>query len=622
MYFYIAIALGILVYFLLQFGTSALPYQPNPLPVNTMTNRLESLNSSSTRCPNWYIPSKRNPELCVCGDTLGKILECREDDQRIFVRNLFCMSYDNKTKQPLVASCSYVNIADHDHSNYIQQSQNESKLNEELCGWANREGFMCSKCKDGLGVSVMTYNHACVKCLGNIKGWVLYLFLATVPTTLFFFFVIGCRIRTTSAHMNGIICTFQILAFYLNRYPNSILNSSHRIMYNLYLVTVTISGVWCLDFFRYVIPPFCITEKISTLDVIAMEYIVAIYPLLLIMATYICIELHDKGYKVLIIMWIPFKWILSKISWNIDFRSSIIDTFATFLHLAYSKLIFVSFNLMGHKVFLDSKGEQVGAKVVYYDATIPYLSKSHLPYFILSVIILDVFVVFPMLVLFLYPTKFFQKFLGCFSIQWHPLRAFADAFNGCYKNGTDGTKDYRYFGAFCLLIRVMYYFPALFWEIKTSIFLNITPLTACLMFGILRPYQNDFYNRLDAILYFILTLLHIWEMFSIYIVQLGNIYVQPLILVPFLHLFVLTGYKILSLCAPNTLVKLKKWVNSSSNSRREETGRNDAMEDEDMADRIRNPECYLLPTAAAAVHEQRALVADETGSSYGSIGQQ
>ena len=564
------------------------------LPVDHVA--LDLPDSNSTKCHTWYSPSKLSPHICVCGDTLGRIIQCH-DQQEVFVRNKFCMTYDTSTKAVLVGNCPYVNVNNFKAENYIRQPQNESELNKNLCDWANREGFMCSKCKDGLGVSVMTYDHKCVECIGNLKGWSLYLFLATVPTTLFFFIMIGCRIKTTSAHMNGIVCAFQMLTFYLDRYPNSITSLTNQGFKNFFTLGITIGGLWSLDFFRYIIPPFCITEKLNTLDVIAMEYVVAIYPLVLIITTYICIEIHDRGCKVLVIMWVPFKWCLSKVSWNIDLRSSIIDTFATFLLLSCSKLLFVSFNLLGHTVLFNAGGQQVGSSLAYYDASVPYLSKTHIPYFILSIVILAVFVLFPMVVIFLYPTKTFQRVLGYFdNIQWHPLHTFADAFNGCYKNGTNGSKDYRYFGAFYIFIRILYYLPALFWQIETSILLSLVPFTASLLFGIFRPYKNDFFNRVDMLLFGIIAFLHIWYTYYVYVAQVPLLVLVLLPLMPFIHSIIFIAYKFLSLCAPNFLSKFIKWSfskkNFSSSGTQELLGVKSDSEDSDVPDRVRYPENY------------------------------
>ena len=85
---------------------------------------------------------------------------------------------------------------------------------------------------------------------------------------------------------------------------------------------------------------------------------------------------------------------------------------------------------------------------------IEYFGVDHLPYAIPAIITLIVFVVIPILVSFLYPFQFFQRYLSLFPLNWHFFHAFVDSFQGCYKDGTEpGIYDYRWFSALTLLIR-------------------------------------------------------------------------------------------------------------------------------------------------------------------------
>ena len=561
------------------------------------------ITGNKTECPTWYTPLQLDPRQCVCNESLKPLIQCRSYHQ-VLVRNTFCMSYNETSQQPLVANCPYVNIGNKSESTYILQSQNESELNEQLCGWANREGFMCSKCKEGLGISVMTYDKKCVKCIGQLKGWILYLFLATVPTTLFFIFVIGCRIKPTSEHFNWMICMSRIFLFYIDRYPNSLLptNTAYSIPN---VIAITMSGVWSLDFFRYVIPPFCITDTLDILEVTAMEYIVAVYPLVLIITTYICIELHDRGCKVLVILWAPFRWCLRRVTWNIDMRSSIIEAFAAFLLLTCAKFIFVSYNLLGYTALLDIHGQKVGPYVTMYDATVPYLSNKHLPYFILSITALTIFVFFPILVLCLYPTRTFQRVLGSIKwVQWHPLHAFADTYNGCYKNGTEGTRDYRCFGGFYLLIHLLYHSVAITWKVDSSILLIIVPAVASLIISTFRPYKNNFYNIFDSVIFCCLAVMRVWLTYHMYVVPLSLGPFVAIPIAPIVHMVIMVTYKLLSLFAPLLLGKLKvqlkvlarKIESGACGDGRhiERTAGNVAEEEEDdtLPDRIINPGHY------------------------------
>ena len=84
---------------------------------------------------------------------------------------------------------------------------------------------------------------------------------------------------------------------------------------------------------------------------------------------------------------------------------------------------------------------------LYYDATIEYFGDQHLPYGVLAVFVMLVFIFFPVLLLLLYPMRCFQRCLSCIGVRWHALPIFIDAFQGCYKDGTNGTWDCRYFAA-------------------------------------------------------------------------------------------------------------------------------------------------------------------------------
>ena len=59
-------------------------------------------------------------------------------------------------------------------------------------------------------------------------------------------------------------------------------------------VLPVLCGVWSLDFFRSVIPPFCVSSNIKTVHILVLQYLVAFY---LILITYSCIKLHDNNFR-------------------------------------------------------------------------------------------------------------------------------------------------------------------------------------------------------------------------------------------------------------------------------------------------------------------------------------
>ena len=51
-------------------------------------------------------------------------------------------------------------------------------------------------------------------------------------------------------------------------------------------IVTTIFSIWNLDFFRLLCKPFCLHPNLSIIQVMCLDYAIAVYPLLLIILTY------------------------------------------------------------------------------------------------------------------------------------------------------------------------------------------------------------------------------------------------------------------------------------------------------------------------------------------------
>ena len=144
--------------------------------------------------------------------------------------------------------------------------------------------------------------------------------------------------------------------------------------------------------------------------------------------------------------------------------------------------------------------------VLYYDGSVEYFGRDHLPYAVLAITVLLVFTVLPILLLCLYPCHWFQRFLNSCHLRNQALHTFMDTFQGCYKDGTNGTRDCRYFAAVYLITRVVVYLSIGL----TLVSLNISVLTIiftilALLVASFHPYKQKVYNRLDVFLLLSLT---------------------------------------------------------------------------------------------------------------------
>ena len=97
----------------------------------------------------------------------------------------------------------------------------------------------------------------------------------------------------------------------------------------IHKVMFSILAIWNLDFFRTVYKPFCIHPNVSVIQALAMDYIVAAYPLTLVAVTYVLVTLHTRNCWLLTKIWKPFRHIMRPILRNFDIQTSLIDSFAT-----------------------------------------------------------------------------------------------------------------------------------------------------------------------------------------------------------------------------------------------------------------------------------------------------
>ena len=200
---------------------------------------------------------------------------------------------------------------------------------------------------------------------------------------------------------------------------------------------------------------FCI--QLTTLQTLAFGYVTPCYALLLMMLTYIAIELHSKGCKITLLISSTFQKCTHCLKMNYNGKSSIISVFAPFLFLSYNRLLSTHIDLLLYVEPFDHTGTKVG-KILYYDPTFEYFGREHCPYGILAILIGLLCSLLPLLLLLFHPMKWFQKCLNGLKLNRYGLHIFVDSFAGCYKDGTEpGTRDCRYFAALFLLLRILTY---------------------------------------------------------------------------------------------------------------------------------------------------------------------
>ena len=475
----------------------------------------ESIDVTFVPCPPAFeeVQMDNRGISCQCFETFDNNIKCDGNNAKIF--DSYCIGYDtsnNKTTYSyLYIVCPYMKFSTTIY-HYYQLPSNVSQLFSTLCSSTNRGGQFCSKCANSsLGISVTSINRRCVPCPHDaVKlNWLLYGLVIFIPTTLLFLIITICSINLTSGSMNTYIFYCQsimlpenLIQFQSHLYINS---GVHNHYYALLFLPLSI---WGLEYMEAIVPPLCLHSAIKTIHVCALEYVAALYPLCLILATYCLIELHDRGCRLVVTIWKPFKKCLRRWRKTWNTKRSIIDVFAAFLLLSYTKFTNVTISLLIPNPVYNSSGHITGYRTLA-DSSVHYNSPEHRPFIFMASVVLVFIVILPPLFLFLYPFRVCERLFGG-RRRWRPwlgVMAFVDTFNGSFKDGTNGTYDYRWFASFYFIMRILAIITRVFsWNIPIQRLVQlIVSTTVASIIVLMQPHKNTVYNRLDVAILLVLS---------------------------------------------------------------------------------------------------------------------
>ena len=80
------------------------------------------------------------------------------------------------------------------------------------------------------------------------------------------------HIRATSSPLSALVFMSQIVVYTIRPFHMYIENEVTGFPYVALKVLLVLCGIWSLDFFRSVIPPFCASSNIKTVHALALEY--------------------------------------------------------------------------------------------------------------------------------------------------------------------------------------------------------------------------------------------------------------------------------------------------------------------------------------------------------------
>ncbi|XP_064399666.1 uncharacterized protein LOC135346097 [Halichondria panicea] len=493
------------------------------------------ITSANTYCPPGFIynttgNSTGDDANCVCSKNMNGIVDCDQESGVARLAIGFCMSFDFDTNSTIIGKCPYNNNYTITElgtvSLYVTLPDNVSELEQFMCGEYHRRGFLCSCCDDHLESSMVSYSLDCIPCDHHETYYQLGRFalvvMRIVPVTVLYIVIILFDIRFMESPWSVFILYSQIIVNMLTfdrHLYSGLLYATDDNTFTAFVVKLVLAfyGVLNLNFIPNIIPPFCLNNLKWGRNELVIEYVAAIYPLMIIAAMYLCVHLHSRDFKLIVWPWKAIKYCLNfklccgmkRIVQRVT-SQTIANSFSSFLILAFSKILFVSPYLIISVHTYDLNGTTINTTWFYNERPYSFFSHTNIPYFVFTITMLALFVLLPTLLTILYPIA--SRWCNRTPLS---VKLFVESFYGWYKDGTEqGIRDFRALAGLHALLRIV---------IALSICLHIafvnplSPLAnnqwvipgvlfvACSMFFTLaRPYKVLYMNQVESLFYALL----------------------------------------------------------------------------------------------------------------------
>ena len=132
------------------------------------------------------------------------------------------------------------------------------------------------------------------------------------------------------------------------------------------------------SFVPYIYTPFCLHPNTTAIQTRTLDYAVAVYPLVLVVITYIFASLHYR-YPRVVLLWRPFYRCFRCIRNEWDIKNTLIGAFATYILLSYVKIQNISLGLLMPVTVYDMKGQALKQLYLNMDGTVEYFGKKTPP---------------------------------------------------------------------------------------------------------------------------------------------------------------------------------------------------------------------------------------------------
>lgn len=472
-------------------------------------------------CPPGYIFTDEDDlGTCICAaNGVQGILECKQDTFQAVLEKDHWAGYLQSDSTTLHSCNGLKFFTAPCPPGYCSQSvqrlpQNHSKelLEDLLCAPNKRRGVLCGECMEGhsMPANLNGLNPLCTKCDGALSkaGIIVWIVSEWLPMLVLLVFMLVFNVDLISGKLNSFLLFAQLLSFSNIRgeveigiWGYSWFVKIHRFLY----------GIWNLEFFGILLPPYCFTPtaSLSTLQMMLLNYSIGLFPLTVTIIfvvldrsaeKWICCHPVDRCLRRL------RKW-KTKVSKEMSYDRALAD----FVILGFTRFIVTSAYILVKQTITAYDGTTESR--VWWQGSTHYGSADHIGILIPAIIIVVTFVLLPsflLLTLPLFPQIvgrliFYSKIKCVKKFQFIPtfcsnvytdrwVYHFVNVLQGCYKD------RFRCFASFFLFYRIVQLSAVIFTpREEDALFIQLlTALIFLLLIAGCQPYKEKLLNTVDV----------------------------------------------------------------------------------------------------------------------------
>ena len=312
----------------------------------------------------------------------------------------------------------------------------------------------------GYGVAINSYTHSCIVCDDRDAkiNWIYYLLANFLPITIFFAIIFIFSMSVTLGSFNSFIFFAQVITTAVKVDADGMIpldTITGGMSFTLQQTYMIPYDIWNLNFLRAVIPKFCLSTRLTTLDVISLGYLEALYTLALLIVFLVCITFYNKrDSRFFVCLFRPVHQCVARLQQCTGLHQSVTSGMAVFIIISYTKfhsnIPCICWSLL-HSMIMMGRSRHTDI-ITMVTSTFPTFH-----YLVPAIASLCIFGILPPLLL-VYPSllRLIER-LSCHRLQlgkFYPstkLQAFLNEFHGCYRDGTDGGLDCRWFAGLYFL---------------------------------------------------------------------------------------------------------------------------------------------------------------------------